>query len=136
MALRVYLELPPRSSSRGPRYDVHLGTADGELLVRASLTPLLDAARILCGREQSGRIEMWDSEHPHARMSGAIETLAGLKVIENETEGPRLARWRPFPAVRGPPETADRPFGLVQPLPTPPTGFEPPSQRRPHRDTF
>src|SRR5690242_10863323 len=75
---RIYLELPLRYSSRGPRYSARLGRPDGELIVIDTLTPFFDSARALRPRGLTGRLEMWDSERPYPRMSGDIEALAKL----------------------------------------------------------
>lgn len=109
---RVWLLLPPRASSRGPRYDVLLDTS--ECLVSGSLTPLLDGARALLARGITGHLELWDASCPYPRMWGDVETLARLTVEESKTVGPRFAGWRPFAGLRGEVKTADcHPAGTV-----------------------
>lgn len=103
--MRLWLLLPPRFSSKGPRYDAVLD--DGERVVENSLTPLLDAARVLHARGYTGRLELWDRTRRSPRMAVDITAAAGLTVEETRTTGPRFRRWRPFPGVRGRPISAD-----------------------------
>jgi hypothetical protein len=106
--IRVFLQLPPRTSAKGLRYSVRLGSPHGELLVQDSLVPFCDAARVLLGRGVRGKTELWDAERPFPRMRGLIEELARLTVREDERTGPQFVLWRPFPAARERSKTADR----------------------------
>jgi hypothetical protein len=112
--IRIYLDVPPRTSAKGPRYTARLGSPFGELLVRDSLVPFCDTARVLLARGVQGGIEMWDPERPFPRLRGLIEDFARLTVREDERTGPQFVPWRPFPAARERSRTADRPAKLPQ----------------------
>lgn len=53
---------------------------DGEIIVRSSRQPLLDACRVLIARGLKGPVEMWDRARPYSRLSGQIEALACLEI--------------------------------------------------------
>src|SRR5438046_2192148 len=95
--VRIYLDLPPRHSSRGPRYTSRLGSPAGEVIVTNTLTPLYVSARVLLTRGITGRLEMWDAKRSCARMAGDIAKLAKLRVEESETISPTVRRWKAFP---------------------------------------
>jgi hypothetical protein len=116
MVYHLSLLLPPRYSRRDAQYDVRIDGIDGEIVVRDFVTSFFDAARALLSRRVTiGRVERWDAERPRQRITGDIETLAAQTVIETGRERPRLARWKPFPAERQCPKTADSPSGLLHP---------------------
>ena len=104
---RIFLDLPPRTSAKGLRYSVRLHSPGGELLIQDSLVPFCDAARVLLARGVGGAIELWDPERPFPRLRGGIEELARQTVREDEKTGPQFVVWRPFPAARGGPKSAD-----------------------------
>jgi hypothetical protein len=108
--------LPPTYGQRGCRYDVRLGSPDGEVIVTGSIVPFCGAARVLHARNIKGQIELWDGERSFARMTGTIEKLARLTVREGETESPRFIRWKARDAAAREPKTAKS----VRPLPLPP----------------
>jgi hypothetical protein len=110
---RTLLDLPPRTSGKGLRYSVRLDSPHGEFLVRDSLVPFCDAARALLARGVRGEMELWDDERSFPRMRGDIEEYARLTVREDEKTGPQFVVWRPFPAARERPKTADLPSSLT-----------------------
>ena len=79
------------TGKRGILYDVEF---DGEVICQSSLTPLLDACRVLLSRGLTGKIEMWDYERPYPRMRSTIEGAAQLAVIDRGS-GPVFTKWRP-----------------------------------------
>lgn len=100
-ALRLYLD-KPALSAKGLRYDVHLGSPSGEIIVRGSFMPLLDSARALAAVGlTSGEIELWDSERPFPRISGEIRRLARLAIAEPTSGKLAFTRWTAFPGQAG-----------------------------------
>jgi len=77
---------------RGPRYAVHLNSADGPLLLEGTSQPMLDAARCLLAQNITGPIEMWDNTRGFPRLKGDIEKLARLTVSETQA-GINLRRY-------------------------------------------
>lgn len=70
-----------------------------------SRQPLLDCARILLrdyAVDPNERIAIRHDGADHDAMTGRIGAAAKLMVIENERDGPKFGRWKPFPvdAVR------------------------------------
>ena len=86
-----------RCGERWPLYKAYLDGPDGEVVVRATLQPLLDGARALLARGITGPAELWGAE-PYPHLSGDIEELAKLTVKETRTVGPMLRRYEAFPA--------------------------------------
>ena len=76
---------------RGILYDVEF---DGEVICQSSLTPLLDACRVLLSRGLTGNVEMWDYVRPYPRMRSTIEGAAQLTVTDRGA-GPVFVKWRP-----------------------------------------
>jgi hypothetical protein len=116
MTTHVYIDLPPRIGSKGPRYTARLGSPDGEIIAN-SLTPLLTSSRVLFVRGIVGRVELWDSERPYARASGEIEKLMALTVRETRTRGPEFERLIPIGVPTPASEIGKSPSGLPQPTP-------------------
>jgi hypothetical protein len=79
-----------------------------EILIAACRNPEFDACRVLLARDITGHLEMWRSGKTWWDLAVDIEVGAGLTLRETETEGPRIVRWVPFPAARGPAFLADR----------------------------
>lgn len=79
-----------KTGKRGVLYDAEF---DGEVICQSTMTPLLDACRVLRSRGVSGPVEMWDHERPFPRMLSTVEAGAGLAVIDTGS-GPRFVKWR------------------------------------------
>ena len=78
--------------------------ATGEIIVRRSRTPFLDAARTLLNRgyEPTAILQMINNGTPSLR--GPIGQAIKLTVREKTSDGkPRFTPWKPFPM---PPKTA------------------------------
>jgi hypothetical protein len=94
---RIDIE-PTHYTSTGPRYRV---TYLGETIVEGARTPLFDACRALRARGVTGKLAMYSRGGTVARAKVDIEEGAELTIIENAKEGPRLARYRPYPSGTG-----------------------------------
>ena len=72
----------------------------GEIIVDAVKDPEFEAARVLVARGVTGTMETYtgDRDFPSFRMD--VEKAAKLMTVENRTDGPRLAKWRPNPMGR------------------------------------
>lgn len=88
------------NGKRGVLYDAEF---DGEVICQSSMTPFLDACRVLFSRGLTGMVEMWGYDSPHPRMRSTIESAAQLAVIDRGA-GPVFVKWRP----KGNTEAADR----------------------------
>jgi hypothetical protein len=64
-------------------------------------TPVLSLCRqlVAAGHDPAEPAEAYRGETLAMRI-GSIGEAAWLTVIENETVGPRFARWKPFPVLR------------------------------------
>jgi hypothetical protein len=82
----------------GYRYKV---LHNGSTLVEGTANPEYDACRALLARGITGFVETYRLGTSYPCMRLDIEEGARKAIIENATEGPRLANWRPFPAVAG-----------------------------------
>ncbi len=80
-----------RVGQRGLLYDVEY---EGDVICRSSLTPLLDACRMLRAGGLAGKIEMWDREGLWPRMTSTIEGAAQLAIADRGS-GPIFTKWRP-----------------------------------------
>jgi len=76
---------------RGILYDAEF---DGEVVCQSTMTPFLDACRVLLSRGLTGDIEMWDHERPFPRMRATVEGAAQLAIIDRGS-GPVFCKWRP-----------------------------------------
>jgi hypothetical protein len=104
---RIYLDLPPKlvrpqkrngyKTGEAPHYVARLHGPAGEIIVKDTPIPFLDAARILLQRGVTGILELWDSERPYPRMRGDIAEMAKLTVVENDKTGPLFGKYQPFP---------------------------------------
>ena len=80
-----------RVGKSGLLYDVE---HEGEVIVRGSTTPLLDACRALAERGLQGPVEMWDRVRPFPRMISTVEAGAALTIREGSAGAPRFVKWR------------------------------------------
>lgn len=87
------------TGKRGLLYDAEF---DGEVICESTMTPFLDACRVLLSRGLTGSVEMWDYDRPFPRMRSTVEAAAQLAVIDRGS-GPVFCKWRP----KGPTEAAD-----------------------------
>jgi hypothetical protein len=73
-------------------------------IVACSTEPLFAACRELVKHGITGQIRKYRNQV--LSIEGDIETLAGLTVLETETQGPRICKYRPMPprcvAVKAP----------------------------------
>ena len=93
--IRVFLA-PGRLGSRGLRYNVHLGSPDGERIVANSLDATFAACRVLVARGVSGPLEVWHVGSTFAAMHiRDLVAAARLTVRESGSRGPTLIRYRP-----------------------------------------
>ena len=81
-----------KAGVRGMLYNAEY---DGEVICRSTLTPFLDACRVLQSRGMSGAAEMWDRTRQFPRMRGAIESTSKIVVREGDFL-PRFAKYGPF----------------------------------------
>ena len=103
---------PASITPSSQRYEAHCG---GELLA-TSRTPFFAAARALLERGHSpqGVLTMRHAGQQVVALRATLGKAAGVTVIENETAGPRLGRYRTPPAdmptavVRGRVKTAGK----------------------------
>ena len=80
-----------KAGKRGLLYDVE---HEGKMICQSSLTPLVDACRVLFSRGYTGDVEMWDYDRPYARMRSTVECAARLAIIDRGS-GPVFVKWRP-----------------------------------------
>ncbi len=95
-----------KPGKRGLLYDVEY---EGEVICRSTLTPLLDACRVLLAKGLAGKIEMWDRSSPFPRMASTVGAGSQITVVERGS-GPIFAKWSPRPpaeAIHGDEESAD-----------------------------
>ena len=73
---------------------------DGEVVVYVAKEPLLAAARVLKARGVADETELLMRHHDNEMvcLRTTVGKAAALTVIENDGEGPRFARYKPFPA--------------------------------------
>jgi hypothetical protein len=68
----------------------------GENLIESTREPVYSSCRALVARGLTGKLEVWGGE-PYARgIVKDIEKGAKLTIVENENEGPRLGRYKPW----------------------------------------
>jgi hypothetical protein len=92
------ITLEPSITSSGQRYRVF---HEGHVLIENTHNPEYEACRALLAKGITGWLETYRKGTPYPAITLDIETGAKKTIIENATEGPRLASWRPFPAVAG-----------------------------------
>ena len=80
---------------RGQYYRVHYR---GAVLIDETWNPEFEACRALVARGVTGRLEVWrfGKAHPDMLVQD-IAKAAEWTVVDNESHGPRFARWRPLP---------------------------------------
>jgi hypothetical protein len=82
----------------GYLYDI---VFDGETIIHRDRLPEHNAARVLVARGLKGKLVFLDAKTGKERLIfDDIETAAKWTVLENKNQGPRLVRWKPFPATR------------------------------------
>ena len=81
-----------QASRRGPLYTV---SYLGEVIVRGSTQPALDAARILHGRGLTGLLEMLDATSANYRFRIGITNAARLTIEEGDRR-PRIVKFKSF----------------------------------------
>ena len=86
-----------KAGKQGLLYDAEY---DGEVICISTLTPFLDACRVLQARGLSGPAEMWDMVRPYPRMKSTIEAAAKLTVTDMGY-GPTFKKWRSRHAQEG-----------------------------------
>ncbi len=94
-AMKIFIQ--PTSLDRlGQNYSVSF---EGQTIIAKTRNPSADACRRLVALGHSGRLEVWGSGEPYARLFiRDIETAAGLTIAENTAHGPRVAAYQPFSA--------------------------------------
>ena len=95
MAVKVFMRPVWVGGASGYRYDVEL---DGEVIVRRSRVPALDAARWLRGAGKDGVLEVWRYGGSGPCMIAEISRAACRTVVESERHGPRFGKWQAFDA--------------------------------------
>lgn len=93
MTTRVYIE--ELTYPQAGQYKVRLGSADGDILLAASRSPLLDACRALKRLNIVGRAEMWDASRPYPRAWADIDKGAELRIVEDRN-GLGVTKFTPF----------------------------------------
>lgn len=97
---------PAKLTPSGQRYEARCGKD----IIATSRTPFLAAARALIDRGHSPDMVLTMS-HEGDNTDSLRSTLgaaAGLRVVENDTAGPRFGRYRPPPAEGGFPVVTGR----------------------------
>jgi hypothetical protein len=95
-AHKIYIR-EVKAGKQGLLYDAEY---DGEVICASTLTPFLDACRVLQGRGLGGPAEMWDTVRPYPRMKSTVEAAAKLTVTD-VGYGPVFRKWRPRHAQEG-----------------------------------
>jgi hypothetical protein len=92
---RIYLARGRFSRAYGQRYNAHLGSADGECIVRDALDVEYAACRILCARGIAGPLTIWHAAAAHPAMRiRSIAAAARLTLREDSVRGPCLRLYR------------------------------------------
>jgi hypothetical protein len=95
MTHRIDIEPTTIRGKRGQRYRVHY---EGAVLIHETWNPEFEACRALMARGITGRLEVWRLSKSHPDMLVPdIAKAAEWTVVENESHGPRFARWEPRP---------------------------------------
>ena len=94
---RPLLIVIEETSQRRGKFSAHL--PDGRKLLSSSRQPLLDAGRVLLaeGIPPDPRIAMQHKGSATIAMTSTVGVAAKL-TVEEESDGPRFRKWRPFPA--------------------------------------
>jgi hypothetical protein len=87
---KIIIEPIGKPGSKGQRYRA---SHEGSILVEDSRNPEFAACRALLAKGYTGRVETWRLDGMHPTMQLNIAVGAQLTVIENATDGPRLAKW-------------------------------------------
>jgi hypothetical protein len=93
----IHLHIEPKamkSTQKGLCYNARLHHPNGEVIA-CSTEPLFAACRELVKRGISGHVCKY--RNGVLSTEGDIETFAGWAVFENETQGPRICKYRPMP---------------------------------------
>jgi len=93
---RVYLSHGRFEQRRGQTYNVHLGSQDGELIVRNAFDPEFAACRVLLARGLTGKLEVWRPGSAFASLIiRDIAKGAQLTIREDAKRGPCTVKHRP-----------------------------------------
>lgn len=93
---RVYLSYGRFERHRGQTYNVHLGSLDGELIVRNAFDPEFAACRVLLARGLTGKLEVWRPGSAFASLIiRDIAKGAQLTIREDAKRGPCTVKYRP-----------------------------------------
>jgi hypothetical protein len=94
---RIYRSLGKFDRRRGQRYNAHLGSPEGELLVTDALDVEFAACRALKARGVTGRLEAWrpGAAYPDLLIADIGET-AGRTIREDERRGPTIVQHKPW----------------------------------------
>ena len=111
MTVRIYRS-EPRYGSRGAIYSA---VYNGEIIVKGCSSSVIhEVARQLRSRGITGKLEMWDHEHPYPLMTGDIEGMAKWTISETDKGGIKKVRWKPRPdELPGRPRTAEKALEAV-----------------------
>lgn len=108
---RIHITVrPTKLTPSGQRYEARCG----EDMIATSRTPFLAAARVLIERGHSSDtvLTMSHEGDDTVALRSTLGAAAGLRVVENDTAGPRFGRYipppaeRPFPVDKGRTKTA------------------------------
>lgn len=110
---------PAKLTPSGQRYEARCGKD----IIATSRTPFLAAARALIDRGHSPDMVLTMSHEGHdtVALRSTLRAAASLRVVENDTAGPRFGRYRPppaegrFPVVTGRAKTAGSGSACVVP---------------------
>ena len=96
LTINVYLHPSKRHA-----YTATLGSPDGEVLVTSALEPVFTACRVLKSKGMTGPVCFYrvGRDTPDFVVQD-LELASGLTVRENEKQGPRIVKYRPFTGIR------------------------------------
>jgi hypothetical protein len=81
----------------GPKGTYYRVAYCGETLIESAREPVYSSCRVLVARGLTGCLEVWFGKPYPIGIVRDIAKGAKLTIVETETEGPRLARYRPHP---------------------------------------
>jgi hypothetical protein len=106
----------------GKRGQLFSASVGGRTIVTASVTPFLDAARVLVGEgvDAATRIVMRHEGKDYDALRSTVGAASRLTVWDDSTGKPIFGRWKPrFPLAGAPPVSETEPAGIS---PHPETG--------------
>lgn len=102
---RIVIQPTTIRGDRGQRYRVHF---EGAVLIEETWNPEFEACRALVARGVTGRLEVWRAGAAYAAMIVPdIAKAAGWTVVESDTVGPVIRRWKPRPEDSWPDADSD-----------------------------